>query len=364
MSKKLEAGERRSAGSLQTRRIKHPWPKGRDFRILSIDGGGIKGIFPAAILAGLEKRLGGGQTISDFFDLIAGTSTGGIIALGLGAEINPSKLLELYEQRGGEIFPPYGTGRIGRFIHWLKGLGQLALYRYDSKSLKALLTEILGDRLYGESRKRLCIPAFEAKHSEVAVYKTPHHSDYKTDLYIPMVDVALSTSAAPGYFRPHQHNGYTLVDGGVWANNPIMIAVIEVLTAFDVTIDQIKVLSIGCGDAPYKVGFLQKKLGGFFFWRKIIEGSIRLVGMNVTNQIRLLLGPERVLRLEPQQLNDPIDLDDWLRAKEILPAEAYRIMSENFEKIERMFLHTPVMHYIPENNSSGENYEIQKSKFM
>ena len=74
---------RRSDGTIQRARIKQPWPKGRIFRILSIDGGGIRGVFPAAYLAELEHRFLGGRSIGSCFDMVAGTSTGGIIALAL-----------------------------------------------------------------------------------------------------------------------------------------------------------------------------------------------------------------------------------------------------------------------------------------
>jgi patatin-like phospholipase/acyl hydrolase len=97
-----------------------------------------------------------------------------------------------------------------------------------------MLTDKLGDRLFGDSKVRLCIPAFEGKHSEVFVFKTPHHRDYKTDRFERMVTVGLATAAAPSYFRPLEHGGYTLVDGGVWSNNPIMLAVIEALICFDI----------------------------------------------------------------------------------------------------------------------------------
>ena len=77
--------------------------------------------------------------------------------------------------------------------------------------------------------------------------------DYKTDRYESMINVALATAAAPSYFRPLEHDGYTLVDGGVWANNPVMLAVIEALTCYDVSREQIDVLSLGCGDDKYVV---------------------------------------------------------------------------------------------------------------
>jgi patatin-like phospholipase/acyl hydrolase len=82
------------------------------------------------------------------------------------------------------------------------------LYNYEGEPLEALLKHALGDRLLGASTVRLCIPAFEGKHSEVLVFKTPHHRDYKFDRLEPMVKAALATAAAPTYFRPLEHNGY------------------------------------------------------------------------------------------------------------------------------------------------------------
>ena len=99
----------RSAGSIPVRRIPQSWPPDRDFRILSIDGGGIRGIFPAAVLADLEAALGTGNSIVGHFDLVAGTSTGGILALGLGAGKSAREIRDLYMHRGPEIFPPCGT---------------------------------------------------------------------------------------------------------------------------------------------------------------------------------------------------------------------------------------------------------------
>ena len=104
---------RRSAGSLRERRVPLPWPKDREFRILAIDGGGIRGIFPATILAGLEERYLGGASVVGYFDLIAGTSTGGIIGLGLAAGLTSAELKDLYVERGGEIFPPLPQGPSG-----------------------------------------------------------------------------------------------------------------------------------------------------------------------------------------------------------------------------------------------------------
>ena len=104
---------RRSDGTIQKRRVQLPWPKDRPFRILSIDGGGICGILPAAILAELENRFLDGAPISTYFDLVAGTSTGGIIALALGQGLTAAQARDVYIERGGLIFPPSA--------HWGEG---------------------------------------------------------------------------------------------------------------------------------------------------------------------------------------------------------------------------------------------------
>src|SRR6476661_5809053 len=110
----LKPGAPRSAGAIPQRRIPQAWPKDRRFRILSVDGGGIKGLFPATVLAELERRHLGGRSIGSCFDLVAGTSTGGILALGLGAGLTASALADLYTNRGAEIFPEPTDSPIGR----------------------------------------------------------------------------------------------------------------------------------------------------------------------------------------------------------------------------------------------------------
>jgi patatin-like phospholipase/acyl hydrolase len=221
--------ERRSAGSRATRRVPLGWDKGRNFRILSIDGGGIRGIYPAAVLAGLEETYVAGRSIAGYFDLIAGTSTGGIIALGLAAGLTAGDLQHLYLERGKDIFPPHGPGVIGRIVRRVSAYRRFLWYSYDQESLARVLRERFGDLALGSAGTRLCIPSFEGVHGEVYIFKTPHHPDFRKDLHEPMVKVALATSAAPTYYRPLRDAGYTFVDGGVWANNPVMIAVTEAL---------------------------------------------------------------------------------------------------------------------------------------
>ncbi len=343
----LKPGGARSAGAIPQRRVPQPWPKGRRFRILSLDGGGIRGVFPATVLAELERRFCGARRVAEYFDLIAGTSTGGILALGLGAGRSAAELERLYIDRGPEIFPERGRSFAGRVKSLFQDGMQFLLYRYDRTAIIKVISDTLGDKLFGESTNRLCIPAFDGKHSEVFVYKTPHHSDYKFDRFEQMRNVALATSAAPTFFQPFKSGGYQLVDGGVWANNPVMLAVIEALICFDINPTQIDVLTIGCGEDPYPVKARHTAFGGSLFWADAIFAAMRLQSMAATSQARLLLGPPSVVRLLPQNFTPPIALDDSRRAIELLPPEAVAAVEASATRIASMFFARPVDPYVP-----------------
>jgi uncharacterized protein len=345
--REFRPGDPRSAGSIPQRRVPQAWPKNGKFRILSIDGGGIRGIFPAAVLAGLEREFIGGRSIASYFDLIAGTSTGGILALGLGAGYTAADLLEVYGTRGNEIFPEPSNTMIGRVKSWWRPKHHYLRYHYERDALERVLTDKLGDRLFGDSKSRLCIPAFEGKHSEVFVFKTPHHPDYKFDRFERMVTVGLATSAAPTYFRPLQHGGYTLVDGGVWANNPTMLAVVEALICFDVGRDQIDVLSVGCGDDPYVVSQAQIDQGGKLAWSDVVFAAMRLQSLAAVNQARLLLGPPSIIRIDAPTGEQAIALDDWRRAVNELPPAALRVIERDGGRITEKFLRRPAEPYVP-----------------
>jgi hypothetical protein len=340
-------GDPRSKGAIPQRRIPQAWPKDRRFRILSIDGGGIRGIYPAAILAGLEQRFLGGRSIASCFDLVAGTSTGGIIGVGLGAGLTAADLLDLYENQGNEIFPVPSDSLLGRARTWWRPKHQYLQYQYERDALQKVLTDRLGDKLFGDSIVRLCIPAFEGKHGEVFVFKTPHHPDYKFDRFERMVTVGLATSAAPTYFRPLEHGGYTLVDGGVWANNPAMLAVIEAMICFDIGRDQIDLLSIGCGDDPYVVSATQINTGGKLAWADLIFAAMRLQSLSAINQARLLIGPPSVVRIDAPPNAVPIPMDNWSRSVHELTPAAAKSVEKDGNRIAEMFLKEPATIFVP-----------------
>jgi patatin-like phospholipase/acyl hydrolase len=324
----------RSSHSSATRRQAIPWPSGQPFRILALDGGGIKGIFSASILATLEAQLPQGGHLNRYFDLIAGTSTGGILAMGLGAEIPTRNLLELYLTKGAKLFPPGNATT--RLIRSIRRYFQVS---FDATVLEGLLQETFAELKIRDSKSRLCIPASEGRHGEIFVVKTPHHPDYHLDGDMPMVKVGLATGAAPTFLKAVDEWGYRFVDGGIWANCPILVAVVEAMTAFDVTREQIQVLSIGCGGEPFVVTN-SMATGGILRWRKVIDAAMNLQTQSALSQARLLLGPDNVIRLEPR-VTPAIDLDDWARSSRELPGEAESVLAGALVKVRTRFLQSP-----------------------
>lgn len=325
----------RDSGRLVDTRIKQPWPSDRPFKILSFDGGGIRGIFSAAVMKDIAERLPHGDEIADYFDLIAGTSTGGIIGIGLGLSLDPARIFDLYAVGGEEIFPPFWTRnaalRFGRRLF-------TSLYNYEA--LERLLRQEFQSRHLGESKTRLVIPAFTGPKAQVAVFKTDHHPDYKRDWTTPAWEVARATSAAPTFFAGHKYNETYFLDGGVWANNPIMLAVVEALSAYQVRLDQIQVLSIGTGNV---VPSLSEKAvrTGLLGWRNIISTAMYLTTDTALSQARLLLGAGAVIRLQPTASRAAIELDDWKAATELLPNEARTEVEKKAGEVSR-FLSTKV----------------------
>lgn len=327
----------RSATALRSRREPLPWPQDRPFRILSIDGGGIRGIFPATVLAEFEKEYLGGRCAAESFDLIAGTSTGGIIALGLSAGMRSSEIADMYLKRGNVIFPPPAKGALGRIASTWSCVRRLLKFRYKRTAITKLLSETFGDRTLASAETRLCIPTFEGAYGEVYIYKTPHHLDFYLDGPKPMTTVALATSAAPTYFQPLADRGHLLVDGGIWANNPLMIAVVDALTCYSVPRSNIQVLSLGCGDEVYEFGKAKMRDGGLVAWRDLLLTVMRLQSQNALGQARLLLGAGNVVRIEPPELNPGIALDDWSRACEVLPPLAQEAAEKSIANVAHFF---------------------------
>jgi uncharacterized protein len=320
----------RSSFASQEWRKRLTWPSDKPFRILSIDGGGIRGIFPAAVLSKLESRYAAEESIGRYFDLITGTSTGGILALALSIGKTAREVLELYERDGKKIFPP------GTLTRYWRAVRSSALYRCDHTALRNALVGTLGARRLAEAHCRLCVPSFEGHHGEVYIFKTPHHPDYRIDAHSEMVTVGQATSAAPTYFRAVDSGGYRYVDGGIWANDPVMIGLVDALACYSLDSRQIRILSLGCGNDPVLVGKL-KAIGGLIAWRDAIFAAMNLQSQNAQGQAGLLVGPRNLVRVEPR-LSKPIGLDDWSRSIAELPSAAHAAVEASGADIFRLFL--------------------------
>lgn len=192
---------------------------------------------PASFLATVEEQAHG--ELVDYFDLIVGTSTGGIIALGLGGGLRAAEIRDFYLECGPRIF---------RGIPLLKKVRRYATAKYDQNQLRAELEDVFGDRRLGESKTRLVIPSMNVDSGEVHIYKTAHQERFATDLREKMVDVAIATSAAPTFFTAFSSaTGVPLVDGGVFANNPAGLAAVEAIGVMGWPRDDVAILSLGCG---------------------------------------------------------------------------------------------------------------------
>ncbi len=274
-------------------------------RILTIDGGGIKGVFPASFLATIEDTID--DNIANYFDLIVGTSTGGIIALGLGLGLSAKDILEFYEKSAPHIF---GGNRFLRYLRWL------GIAKYDSDGLREELLTCFKQRKLGNSTKRLVIPCLNLETGGVHVYKTAHHQRFVRDYKEEAVEVALATSAAPTYFPPHRSpSGIPLIDGGIWANNPVAVAAVEAIGVLNWPRDSISVLSIGCTTEPLKINRGRQSSLGIIYWaKKLINLFMFTPSSAAIGMAGLLVGNDNIIRVNPIVPRRRFSLD---RTKEI-----------------------------------------------
>ena len=269
-------------------------------RILTIDGGGIKGVFPASFLATVDNSVEG--SVADYFDLIVGTSTGGIIALGLGLGLSAKEILSFYEEFGPLIFSS------NRKFPWLRWPGTA---KYSSVPLKEALETCFGDKKLGDSKKRLVIPSLNLENGKVYIYKTAHHTRLERDYKERAVDVALATAAAPTYFPTHRSpTGTPLIDGGVWTNNPVGMAVVEAITVLDWPRDSLKVLSLGCTTEPLNVKSGRNVPLGKPYWAyKMLDVFMHAQSHASLGTAQLLAGYENIIRIDEDVSQGKFSLD-------------------------------------------------------
>jgi hypothetical protein len=273
------------------------------FNILSIDGGGIRGVFPAKFLAAMEEELvrrgNPRKQIFQHTDLIAGTSTGGIIAIALGLGIPAQEILELYMNNARDIF---GSKRA-----WFKRWSFYSAHK--TTALERILRESFSMHNGGtdprliDCKTPVCVPIYDLFEGKPSVLKSKYHERFTRDYHIPAYQASLATSAAPTYFDPLT-SSYTKinsaikedfsnkVDGGVFANNPALLAIIEAQKAFGKSLGELQVLSIGTGTRKF-TDARERTRWGLLYWmnfrrKRLIDLFMQSQSQHTSNLISLL----------------------------------------------------------------------------
>jgi len=316
-------------------------PARRPFRILSLDGGGIMGAFGASVLSAFEEdcRHHTGKGLVDQFDMITGTSTGGIIAIGLGLGGTAEQILGLYRERGARIFPP-ASGLGG----WLPGFFRNLLGpKYRPDELRRAIEGIVAAKTLADAKTRLVIPAYDASMGRVYLFKTPHVPPGDTrDADKLASDVALATSAAPTYFPAHPVKDRGIfVDGGVWANCPAMVGVVEAIEFCKQRLEDLRVLSISTTSYPFRLSAKQQQ-GGLAGWGpKIIETFMFGQVQNAVAQATCLLR-ERFIRVDYETEPGIYAMDDARAVEELITAGRNIGQSKSHrEAFQKWFLRAP-----------------------
>jgi patatin-like phospholipase/acyl hydrolase len=306
-------------------------------KVLSIDGGGIRGIIPAIVLAEIERRTG--KRIAEMFDLVAGTSTGGILALGLTKpgqdgkpEYSAKKLIELYETEGGKIF----SIPVWHRVH--SGWG-LAEEKYPSEGIEEVAKEYFGDVRLAQAYKEVLVAAYEIEKRGPWFFKRRKALDPDEGFNPFMREVARATSAAPTYFEPLQLKVGSLgnrafIDGGVHSNNPAMCAYVEAIKIHPEEKDFL-VVSLGTGEPTRNMPYEEVKGWGLALWAQpILNVVFDGVADTVDYQLRELLVSEgdnrRYYRFQTVLNIGKDDMDDASRTNiAALKTKAQEIISKN-----------------------------------
>lgn len=258
----------------------------KKFRILSIDGGGLRGIVPLLILKEIENQTG--KKIHELFDLITGTSTGGIIACGLTCTkdgktpgLNIDKLIELYTTKGEVIFPWKRNifQRIG------KSLNSLFNPKFSADGLEGLLNEYFGDLKMSDTLKPIIVTSYDIKNNEVVMFKSRLSGEIGFNAKLK--EACRATSAAPTYLPSYplafSGKGRVLIDGGVYINNPSMGAISDALKSVKgLKLSDIEVLSLGTGTHPADLGMKNTPSWGVVNWAQPITNIMMQASSNST----------------------------------------------------------------------------------
>lgn len=237
------------------------------FKILCIDGGGIKGLYTARLLARLEDTFK--VKVTECFDMICGTSTGGLIALAASLGKPMDDIVKFYQDYGGLIFnQKVKNSRWGRLKLTYRQVFHKG--KYDGKQLIKALTEVFGTTEIRDSQNFLCIPSYNIISGTPRVFKKDYEK-FDQDDNKKYVDVALATSAAPTYLPVKLLDNDYYIDGGVWANNPVLVGLAEYLYKFSKLgmFKGVDILSVSSCEVP--INEAPKKLKrSFIDWRNTL----------------------------------------------------------------------------------------------
>jgi len=294
------------------------------FRILSLDGGGVRGSYQANFIKFLEEKLPGKGRTHNEFDLICGTSTGAIIAAGLACNVSALKLSEFYKDHSSSIF---NSGTLGYITPGP---------RYKVTPLEQQLRSVLGERTFEETKTGLYITASHLDRYGHKVF-TNCGSETPDNLQTPLYEIVLASTAAPSYF-PSKHiesDDISYVDGGLWANSPAFSAISWVNQELGVKHEDIILVSLGTG---YVVKGLEKhQYDKLRSWspdliKNIFEMMFSAQTSFYEEQITKLIPAGQYLRID-HTLDSPIDLDDHHATISKLPTAASLSFQDNFSKL-------------------------------
>lgn len=281
------------------------------YRILTFDGGGVRGVYTAVLLERLSSKV---PSLVDKADLLAGTSTGGIITLGLASGRLPSQLVSLYQDNGAKIFD-------SSWLRELADLHGLSGSEYDNTNLEEIIKGLFGSIRLGQLSKKVLVPTFQldnqAPQAGMRMWKPKFFHNYPgpdSDGNELVVDVALRTSAAPVYFPTYQ----VYVDGGVVANDPSMAALAQAIDkdTGGQRLEDLVLFSIGTGTNPTYVAGHDLDWGVAQWAKPLVSLMIDgVMGVAEYQCARLLRA--RYFRLEPQ-LPKPVAMDDASEIKNLV----------------------------------------------
>lgn len=262
----------------------------QQFNILSLSGGGIRGVFTASVLAQFEtyiteqKGLTGTEaeeySIAKHFDMICGTSIGGIIALGLSKGLTAREILQTMLTHRLTIFP--------KKMNWFSNVERMLHPLYKSQPLKDVLELMFQATTIGELDKYVLVPAISLTNGQIRAFKTPHHPYLRTDHKLSVVDVALATSAAPTYFPIHQIEKERFVDGGLAANSPVLMGLMETQHYLGRSLSDVYVMQVGTMGSKRTSDHSEKHNSGYWKAWGMGEGIIDLA-MSTTETLHNFL---------------------------------------------------------------------------